>query len=440
VWSKKMMLRDRSSPEGRVRRWYLESLVEGGRQLRRIAVHPFPFRVGRNPGLSLTLSSDSVSKEHAELFLEDGQLCVFDLGSKNGTFVNGERIKQSRLREGDILHLGQVEYRVGRQDRVGREEAQRATKGPRKSTKIPPQHLNMGIENKDGTRKASRVLTTVADKQTTIELHVIRGEGETAGENKILAKFELTNIPPAPKGVPQIEVSVEIDVNGVYHTSARDQATGRQQSMTIHPSGGLSQAEVSRLVKETRAQEDEDRKRKDLEAVVRQLEGLVSNIQMSAKALKPKLTPDEQEQISQAVENATKLPNAGTKDEGAVDELKLCVRRTEEVATIIGTAMLRPSPDEPRIPTVCSGCGRDITETLHCPTCVPGEIKYCSNCGRLLSEDEWRGWGAVPDPRGDDLVVCADCCRNPHVCQGCGRDLPAPVGWCVGCREERKNR
>jgi EAL domain-containing protein (putative c-di-GMP-specific phosphodiesterase class I) len=106
----------RSSTEGRVFRWYLESLVEGGRQLRRITVYPFPFRVGRLPGLSLTLSSDSVSKEHAELFLEDGQLRVFDLSSKNGTFVNGERVEQSHLREGDILHIAQVEYRLGRQE------------------------------------------------------------------------------------------------------------------------------------------------------------------------------------------------------------------------------------------------------------------------------------------------------------------------------------
>jgi EAL domain-containing protein (putative c-di-GMP-specific phosphodiesterase class I) len=111
-----------SSSEGRVFRWYLESLVEGGRQLRRITVHPFPYRVGRLPGLSLTLSSDSVSKEHAELFLEEGQLRVFDLGSKNGTFVNGERVEQSRLREGDILHIAQVEYRLGRQEIEGTDE------------------------------------------------------------------------------------------------------------------------------------------------------------------------------------------------------------------------------------------------------------------------------------------------------------------------------
>ena len=106
---------DRSSAERRVFRWYLESLVEGGRQLRRTTVYPFPFRVGRLPGLSLTLSSDSVSKEHAELFLENAELRVFDLGSKNGTFVNSEQIEEARLREGDILHIAQVEFRLGRQ-------------------------------------------------------------------------------------------------------------------------------------------------------------------------------------------------------------------------------------------------------------------------------------------------------------------------------------
>jgi len=90
--------------------------VEGGRQLRRIAVRPLPFRVGRLPDLALTLASDSVSKEHGELFLRGGGLYVRDLGSKNGTFVNSERVGEAPLREGDILHFAQVEFRVGRQE------------------------------------------------------------------------------------------------------------------------------------------------------------------------------------------------------------------------------------------------------------------------------------------------------------------------------------
>ena len=97
-------------------RFYLESLVEGGRQLRRLAVYPLPFRVGRTQGLSLSLASESVSKEHAEIVMRDDALYVQDLGSKNGTFVNSERVTERRLNEGDILHFAQVEFRVGRQE------------------------------------------------------------------------------------------------------------------------------------------------------------------------------------------------------------------------------------------------------------------------------------------------------------------------------------
>jgi EAL domain-containing protein (putative c-di-GMP-specific phosphodiesterase class I) len=97
-------------------RWYLESMVEGGRQLRRIALHPLPVRVGRLPGLGLSLASESVSKEHAEFTLRDGTLWLRDLASKNGTFVNSERISETALREGDIVHFAHAEFRVGSQE------------------------------------------------------------------------------------------------------------------------------------------------------------------------------------------------------------------------------------------------------------------------------------------------------------------------------------
>src|SRR5262245_26136622 len=97
-------------------RWFLESLVEGGRQLRRVAVHPLPYRIGRRPGLDLTLSSDGVSKEHAEIYLDGGTLRVRDLGSKNGTFLNRKKVRDSPLQEGDILHFAQLEFRLGRQE------------------------------------------------------------------------------------------------------------------------------------------------------------------------------------------------------------------------------------------------------------------------------------------------------------------------------------
>jgi molecular chaperone DnaK len=207
----------------------------------------------------------------------------------------------------------------------------------------------LGIETKDGTftpliernstipTRKSRVFTTVADNQTRVEVHVLQGESDMAAYNKSLAKFELTSIPPAPRGVPQIEVSFEIDVNGVYNTSAQDQATGRQQSMTIHPSGGLSQAEVTRLVEETRAQEDKDKKKKDLEAVVRQLDGLVANTMRSVQALEGKLTNEEQKKILESIEKAKKA-----KGDGDVAELKSRLADMEKAATVIGQAMLRP--------------------------------------------------------------------------------------------------
>ena len=207
----------------------------------------------------------------------------------------------------------------------------------------------LGIETKDGTftpliernstipTRKSRVFTTVADNQTRVEVHVLQGESDMAAYNKSLAKFELTNIPPAPKGVPQVEVTFEIDVNGIVSVGAQDQATGRSQSMVIHPSGGLSQSEVNRLVAETRATEQADRTRKDQEAVVRQLDGLVANTMRSVQALEGKLTPDEQERILAAMERAKKARN-----DGDFEGLKARLVEMEKAATIIGQAMLRP--------------------------------------------------------------------------------------------------
>jgi molecular chaperone DnaK len=168
-------------------------------------------------------------------------------------------------------------------------------------------------------------------------VHVLQGESDMAAYNKSLAKFELTNIPPAPKGVPQIEVSFEIDVNGIVSVGAQDQATGRSQNMTIHPSGGLSQQEVNRLVSETRQREAAERSKKDQDAVVRQLDGLVANTMRSVQALEGKLTAEENERILAAMESAKKA-----KQNGDLDELKARLVDMEKAATLIGQAMLRP--------------------------------------------------------------------------------------------------
>jgi molecular chaperone DnaK len=207
----------------------------------------------------------------------------------------------------------------------------------------------LGIETKDGTFTAlidrnstiptrkSRVFTTVADNQTKVEVHVLQGESDMAAYNKSLAKFELTNIPPAPKGVPQVEVSFEIDVNGIVSVSAQDQATGRSQSMVIHPSGGLSQSELNRLVGETRAQDQSDRQRREQEAIARQLEGLVANTMRSIQALEGKLTSDEQQRILAVIERAKKV-----QAQSSVEDLRERLAEMEKAASLIGQAMLRP--------------------------------------------------------------------------------------------------
>jgi len=207
----------------------------------------------------------------------------------------------------------------------------------------------LGIETKDGTftsliernstipTRKSRIFTTVADNQTKVEVHVLQGESDMAGYNKSLAKFELTNIPPAPKGVPQIEVSFEIDVNGIVAVSAQDQATGRSQSMVIHPSGGLSQSEINRLAGEARSSEQRDRVQKEQEAVVRQLDGLVANTMRSVQALEGKLTSVEQERIISAMERAKKA-----RTDADLEELKARLAEMERAASLIGQAMLRP--------------------------------------------------------------------------------------------------
>ncbi|HSD28917.1 MAG TPA: Hsp70 family protein, partial [Vicinamibacteria bacterium] len=166
-----------------------------------------------------------------------------------------------------------------------------------------------------------------------------QGESDMAAYNKSLHKFELTNIPPAPRGVPQIEVSFEIDVNGIVSVSAQDTATGRQQSHVLHPSGGLSQADVSRMAAETRAQQSEEKQLKEKEGVVRQLDGLVANTMRSVQALEGKLSAQEQQRILESIEAGKK---AKARPEATLDDLRAALADMEKAAGIIGQAMLRP--------------------------------------------------------------------------------------------------
>ncbi|MBI4850457.1 MAG: molecular chaperone DnaK [Acidobacteria bacterium] len=169
--------------------------------------------------------------------------------------------------------------------------------------------LSLGIETRGGVFtkiidrnatlpiKKSLVFTTVADNQSTVEVHVLQGEREIATHNRSLAKFELVGIAPAPRGVPQIEVSFEINVDGIVEVSARDKMTGLEQAMKISPSSGLSPDEIYRLIEEAKANEEADKQQKEILLLKNRLEGLLQNTQRSFSEFGWMLSVNEQESV-----------------------------------------------------------------------------------------------------------------------------------------------
>jgi EAL domain-containing protein (putative c-di-GMP-specific phosphodiesterase class I) len=217
----------------RIFRWYFESLVEGGRQLRRVAVHPLPFRVGRLPDLALTLPSESVSKEHAELFLRGGTLHVRDLGSKNGTFVNSERVGEAPLREGDILHFAQVEFRLGRQEIDEEEglslEPSTVSLG---DLKLPEQFL-------EGTRELPQLLR---ERQvTSVFQPIVSLPSGTLAGYEALGRGRHPSLPEAPLDLFRIAsaVGAEAELSRVFRETALGLASGRggfpALFLNVHP-------------------------------------------------------------------------------------------------------------------------------------------------------------------------------------------------------------
>jgi len=174
--------------------------------------------------------------------------------------------------------------------------------------------LSLGIETLGGVMtklieknttiptKANQVFSTADDNQTAVTVHVLQGERDVATANKSLGRFDLSDIPPAPRGVPQIEVSFDIDANGILHVSAKDKATGKEQSIQIKASSGLSDEEVERMVKDAEAHADEDRKFHELIDVRNQADGLIHAANKSLADLGDKVDEAEKKDIEAAIE------------------------------------------------------------------------------------------------------------------------------------------
>ncbi|MFH1352985.1 MAG: molecular chaperone DnaK [bacterium] len=152
--------------------------------------------------------------------------------------------------------------------------------------------------------KKSQIFSTAADNQPAVTVHVLQGERPMAKDNKSLGQFELTGIPPAPRGVPQIEVTFDIDTNGILNVSAKDKATGKSQNIVIKSSSGLSDEEVEKLKKEAKEHEEEDKKKRELVEARNQLDNMIYSVEKSMKDLGDKITSDEKKKVEEELKKA----------------------------------------------------------------------------------------------------------------------------------------
>ncbi len=178
--------------------------------------------------------------------------------------------------------------------------------------------LSLGIETKGGVMtkliernttiptRRTEVFTTAEDMQPSVEIHVLQGEREMAGYNKTLGKFQLVDLPPAPRGVPQIEVTFDIDANGIVHVSAKDRATGKEQSMTITGQSSLAKDDIARMVKDAEAHAEADRQAKDSVDTRNQGENLVYQIEKLLRDSGDKIPTDDKTRVETALADAKK--------------------------------------------------------------------------------------------------------------------------------------
>jgi len=185
--------------------------------------------------------------------------------------------------------------------------------------------------------RESRTFTTVVDNQSSVEIHVLQGEREVAEGNRSLGKFELVGIPPNPRGVPQIEVSFEVDANGIVSVSAQDKATGREQQMRIIPTSGLTPEEIDRLIHEAESFAESDKTMKEVLVLRTKLESLLRNTQKSFTKFGGLLPQADQEGADKVFNEA----EAAIKSD-KMDELRIVTSKLERVAGQLTSAMLDP--------------------------------------------------------------------------------------------------
>jgi len=229
--------------------------------------------------------------------------------------------------------------------------------------------LSLGIETMGGvftkliernttipTRK-SEVFSTAADSQTSVEIKVYQGERAMARDNRMLGVFQLVGIPPAPRGIPQIEVTFDIDANGILNVLAKDKATNNEQKITITSSSGLSKEEVEKMAKDAESHSADDRKRKDEIDARNRADSMVYQVEKMLKDHRDKIGEADAKTVEEALESTRKTMQAGS-----VEEINKAVDSLTQASHKLAEAMYKTSSTTPPPPTDGAGAGAGASQ------------------------------------------------------------------------------